>query len=253
LRLRWWRVFDYILVYTDEEARFLSKSGFGNKTVVGINNGLDQTKIEAVKSYWGPDQLPEWQQQQGITEQTILLSSARLESKNRFDLVIQALPGLIQQFPNLLWCVIGDGRLRYNLEELAAEMGVNDHIRWLGAMYDEEMVAPWFLSSQLLIHPGAIGLTLLHAFGYGLPVVTHNNLKNQMPEIVAFEEGINGLLFEEANVDSLCQQIERLLTDESARQQFGENALQVARTSYNSQVMTERFVQIVKACHSNRG
>jgi glycosyltransferase involved in cell wall biosynthesis len=248
LRLGWWQFFDYILVYTDREARYLKDYGFRRKIVIGINNGLDQEQIEATASNWRFEKLVRWQAQQGITGKKILLSSARLEPKNRFALVVQALPQLSQRFPNLLWCVIGDGYEKASLQTLADKRKVAQYIRWLGPIYDEDDLAPWFLSSRMLVHPGAIGLTLLHAFGYALPVVTQDNLASQMPEIAAFSDEVNGLFFKQGDVVSFCKRVTLAINDTKMLQKLGQNALEVVRTRYNTQVMANRFLEIVNIC-----
>jgi glycosyltransferase involved in cell wall biosynthesis len=247
LRLQWWRLFDYILVYTDYEADHLEQHGFGQKIVIGVNNGLDQNRIEVATSRWDAERLRLWRTQQGILGKTILLSCARLDPKNRFDLIIRALPQLGQRFPDLLWCVIGSNDLRESLEAQAEAIGVANRIRWLGAIYEEDDLAPWFLSSKVLVHPGTIGLTLMHAFGYSLPVITHDNFANQMPEIAALEDGINGFLFKEEDVASLCEKITTVLENEEIRQTLGKNGLELVRTRFNTQVMVKRFLEIVGA------
>jgi len=252
MRLQWWRIFDYCLVYTDREAAILKEHGFGQKVVIGMNNGLDQEQIDQATAHWPSVRLSRWQAQQKIADKKVLLSSARLIAKNQFDIVIYSLPQLIEKFPNLVWCVIGDGPCRETLELLSRKLGVTDYIRWLGSIYDENDLAPWFLSSKVLVHPGAVGLTVMHAFGYGLPVVTHNNLFNQMPEIAALEDGVNGLLFTEGNVDSFCRHVLMLLEDEKMRRDFGKNAIEVVGNQFNTQIMAKRFLQVVEKCHSPR-
>ena len=64
-----------------------------------------------------------------------------------------------------------------------------DSIRWLGALYEQEVMAPWFLSAKVFVYPGYIGLSIMHAMGYGLPVITHDNMDNQSPEVAALRNG----------------------------------------------------------------
>ena len=251
LRLFWWRFFNYILVYTDEETHQLKQNGFKNTTIIGANNGLDQRQIDTVSSFWNADKLEAWRIQQGITEKKIILSSARLAPEKHFELIIDALPMLIEAFPELLWVVIGDGLLKTQLQTQARNLNVANHIRWLGAIYDEKKLAPWFLSSEALIHPGAIGLSLFHAFGYGLPVITHHNAYNHGPEFAAMEDGVSGLLFQENDETSLRQQIERMLENNQLKELFKNNALDIARTKYNTQIMADRFVDIVRQCYDD--
>jgi glycosyltransferase involved in cell wall biosynthesis len=242
LRLTWWRLFDAILVYTDREAVVLKRRGFASKRVVGLNNGLDQQEIEAAKADWPEERLSMWQAEQGLGDRPILLSVARLVPEKGFDFVLSALPALVRQFPGLLWSVVGDGNARADLEARAKELGLSEHVRWLGAIYDERALAPWFLSSWALVHASGIGLTLLHAFGYGVPVVVHHNIENHWPEIAAFEDGKNGLTFVEGDADAFCAAVSRLLRDQGLREELGRNALEVAQTRYNADVMVERFL-----------
>ena len=203
IRLAWWKLFRNHLVYTDAEVDYLRERGFGSRHVVGMNNGLDQDLIEAAKGRWPDEKLAAWARDKGLSGKTVLLSCARLVEKNRFDQMIDSLPALAARHEDLVWCVIGTGDQDASLRERAEQKGVADHIVWVGELYGEDDLAPWFLSSRLLVHPGAIGLTLMHGFGYGLPVITHDNLAFQMPEIAAFEDGVNGALFRENDPESL--------------------------------------------------
>jgi glycosyltransferase involved in cell wall biosynthesis len=245
LRLAWWRLFDTILVYTDREARTLAQGGFADRRVVGLNNGLDQQEIERAKAQWSAERLANWQAEQGLDGRPVLLSVSRLVPEKRFEFVLDALPDLVSAFPDLVWCVVGDGSARAGLECRGRQLGLGEHIRWLGAVYDEQALAPWFLTSWVLVHPTGIGLTLLHAFGYGLPVVVHDNVEHHWPEIAAFEAGVNGLTFAEGDPRAFCAAVSRLLRKRDLRERLGRHALEVARTRYNTDVMAERFLSIL--------
>jgi len=65
---------------------------------------------------------------------------------------------------------------------------------------NESDLAPWFLSSELFIHPGAIGLSLLHSFGYGLTVITHDNKMLHNPEYAIFEPELTGRNFHKSDI-----------------------------------------------------
>jgi glycosyltransferase involved in cell wall biosynthesis len=246
IRLRWWKLFRSFLVYTDAEVEYLRERGFGDRKLVGMNNGLDQEKIELASSGWPANRLSAWQHERGLQGRTVLLSCARLIDKNRFDQMILALPGLVSVIPDLVWCVIGTGSEKEALVRAADEQGVADRIVWAGEIYGEDELAPWFLSSSLLIHPGAIGLTLMHAFGYGVPVVTHDNLEFQMPEIAAFEDGINGRYFIENDIASLQETIGALLDDKRALAAMSEAALDTVRHRFNTRIMAERFISLAQ-------
>jgi glycosyltransferase involved in cell wall biosynthesis len=243
LRLAWTRLFQRVLVYTEAEAATLRERGFAPERVVSINNGLDQERIAQAAAGWTPERLQAWRSEQGLAGHRILLSCARLEPKNKFAQVLAALPGLIERHPHLVWCVIGEGQQGSLLREEVARRGLEAHVRWIGALHDEAALAPWFLSADALVHPGAIGLTILHAFGYGLPVVTHSSRETHCPEIVAFSEGETGRTFREDDLADLEQTLAGLLADPSQRERMSRHCRDVAEHRYNTRVMSERFMQ----------
>lgn len=251
LRLKWSKIFKYIFVYTDYEVKFLREKGFEKHFILGMNNGLNQKKIDATILKWDEIKLKSWQKDRKLENSIILLSSSRLDPKNKFQLVLHALPIIIKEFPNAQWCIIGKGVEEEELKKLVKEKNLENNVRFVGEMYDENDLAPWFLSSQLFVHPAAIGLSLLHAFGYGLPVITHGNRSLQNPEYAAFEHGKTGMNYIENDSEDLANVIKTLLKEECLREKMKVNVQKIARENYNADVMTERFIEIVTKASTN--
>jgi glycosyltransferase involved in cell wall biosynthesis len=246
LRRSWMSLFDHLFLYTDGEVRRWKARGFRRQHVMGMNNGLDQDKIDEAAAAWRPEQLDEWRQREGVGGRTLVLTCTRLEPKNHLESWIEAMPEVIARHPELLWAVIGEGPERPRLESCVRERELDRHVRWVGSLFEESRLAPWFLTSKLLVHPTGIGLSLLHAFGYGLPVVTADDADIQMPEFDAFVPGETGILYRNGDVESLASAVAECLGDEPRRERMGRRARQIAREDYNSRVMVERFTEIAK-------
>ena len=246
LRLLWSRIFDSLFVYTDAEVDFLRRKGFKNNYIVSMNNGLDQKNIDATILMWPEKRLQEWRIAHKLENRTLLLSCARLEQKNRFDQVVRALPTIIKHIPTILWCVIGSGSELNRLKNAVNADCLFKHVHFVGELYCEKELAPWYLSSEIFLHPAAAGLSILHAFGYGLPVVINDNKYAHGPEYGAFEQARTGWTFHENNVRHLSETIINLLNDDEARKSMKSYVHKVTREKYNVDVMVERFVQIAK-------
>jgi glycosyltransferase involved in cell wall biosynthesis len=246
IRLLWARIFPIIFVYTDKEVDYLKNKGFNKHFILGMNNGLDQNKIEAAIKLWPEERLNEWKEKKGYKGKLILLSVGRLQTKNKYALMLRALTQIIPEKPEVIWCLIGDGEEKGLLEKMAKELGINKNIKFIGALFDEEKLAPYFLSAKLFIHPGAIGLSLLHAFGYGLPVITHNREDLHCPEYAAFVNGITGQTFSYNDPMSLADVIIRTLNSREKINEMKINVQKIAREKYNVDVMVERFVEIAR-------
>lgn len=244
IRLYWWKLFRNIFVYSEAEVEYLRDLGFKAPNIVGMNNGLDQKAIERTRSAWTEVLLSEWKIEKRIDGKKLILSCARLEAKNEFFRVIEVLPGVVARNPDVLWCVIGAGKEMDSLQHLARAKGVSDHILWLGELYEENELAPWFLSAQLMVHPSAIGLSLLHSFGYGLPVLTHDRSAFHMPEFSAMQDGETGFLYKEGDNSALQTKIiEALEIDDLS--DMGYRALELVRTRYNVDYMVSQFCSFV--------
>jgi glycosyltransferase involved in cell wall biosynthesis len=240
------RLADVFLLYTDREVDDFKKMGFPSNRLFATNNTIDQEPIRQAILKWPESRLVEFRKEQGYDEKTsILLFCSQIGKKTELEVALRALatPGL----KKAVLVIIGDGPFRSQYERAAVELGVADRVRWLGAMYDEDALAPWFLSARCFVYPGAIGLSLLHAFGYGLPVVTHGEMKHQMPEIAALRDGQNGLLFEHGNSDDLAQKAASLISDTQLHRQMSVNAKHTVETTFTIQGMVKRFEDAVQA------
>ncbi len=249
MRLKWWQTFTHLLVYSDTEVTQLRRQGFKRQRIFGINNGLDQEAIDAAAREWGSAQVEQFGIAQALDGRRVTLSLGRIQERQRLALLVEALPQIVNRFPDLIHLVIGDGPMKQELVERARELGGNEHIRWLGPVYGEEQLAPWLLSAELLIHPGAVGLTLMHAFGYGLPVVTHDEAEQHMPEFCAFEEGVTGVTFRCGDVDDLVFRVCERLRDKSGTAKMGQAGLERVRASYNVDEMARRFVRATMSAY----
>lgn len=252
IRLLWTRIFPFILVYNDREVDYLRRRGFRSQRIVGVNNGLDQEAIDRAVSEWSEASLVQWRRSKGIDARTVILSCARLQAKNCFDLLVEALPDLVGRVPNLLWCVIGAGPEQAGLVKTVQASGLEDHVRFVGNVFEERELAPWFLSAKLFVHPAAVGLSLLHAFGYSLPAILSDNDRTNGPEYAAFDSGTTGLAFRENDSRELAEAILTLLGDEEERLRMGVRGQEAVRGRYNTRVMVERFVQIAKEAYFAR-
>jgi len=234
-----------VLFYTRTPARNLeSKLRVPPARVFVAQNALNQSRIQAVRTRLliNPSTLILFQKQQGIDPAATILFVSRLQETNRVDLLIEGMALLLKSKPTAKLVIIGDGPDRAKLETLAHRLGVAESIRFTGAIYDEEKLAPWMLSASLFCYPKEIGLSVLHAFGYGLPVVTGDSIATHNPEIEALIPGVSGLLFRDADVADMVDQWERILDDPALRRRLSEGALRQVREKYTLENMVQGFL-----------
>ncbi len=132
------------------------------------------------------------------------------------DVLLRAFAQLGGRYSNAVLLLVGDGKQRQKLEQLAVRLGVAARTVFTGWRSDAcELIA----ASDVLVLPSReepLGLTLLEGMSVSTPVIGCRT--GGMPEIV--EPETNGLLVEPGDADGLAAAIERLLSDADLRERL---------------------------------
>ncbi len=248
LRYRLMRCATATLLYTDAEVDEVRATKRAPEHVLGLNNTIDISRSRQASLLWNKDRLDAFRRQSGLQDCKLALFCGRLRSQpsTEIDVAFRAVAQLRRSDPTWRLAVIGTGEDEPRLRRLEAELGLQGAILWLGPIYDEERLAPWFLSAEFLVYPGAIGLTLLHAFSYGLPVITHSSSRLHNPEIAALRDDQNGLLFERGNVTDLAAQMHAMCVDPARRERMSAEALHTVSTAFSFDGMVNRFASAIR-------
>jgi glycosyltransferase involved in cell wall biosynthesis len=224
--LRNWlgRKADAVVLYNHQARERMIDEGFDADKVFVALNALDQGPIQAARDKWlaDADGLMAFRREHGLDRGPVVLFVSRLYEQNRMDLLLHAQARLAESHPDLVVAIVGDGDQREHLEQLAARLGIADRVVMPGAIYGEEQLAPWFLSARAFCYPSFMGLSVLHAFGFGLPVVTDQDMSAHGPEARAIEHGVNGLLVDLGEPGSLAGALGRLVDDPELAGRMGE-------------------------------
>ncbi len=240
---------DGVLFYSRAVAQQYVDQGFDADRVFVAANCLDQTPIQTARDAWtnDPARLDAFVQEHRLQDADPILFVSRLDPANRLDLLLQALQHLQRTHPTARLHVIGKGEPEgARLRGLADQLGVADRVAWLGAIYDEDALAPWFLTARAFCYPGNIGLSLHHAMGYGLPVVTADEIAAHNPEIEALIDGKNGRLYRPDDPQDLAAALGGLIDDSAGRARMQDAAHRTATQQYTLARMADGFVAAIQ-------
>ncbi len=252
-RLRNWigKQADAVLLYNHEARQRMIDEGFDPRRIFVALNSLDQRPIQTAREKWlaDPQGLAAFRADQGFDGGPVVLFVSRLYAYNRMDLLLHAAAKLKDSHPDLVVAIIGDGPERDNLADLARRLGIEDRVRMPGSVYGEDQLAQWFLSALVFCYPNCLGLSVLHAFGYGLPVVTNEDMWAHPPEPQAMRHGENGLLVDLEDPGSLANAIARLLDDEALARRMGEAGRQLVLKQYTLANMVDGYEAAIRYAH----
>jgi glycosyltransferase involved in cell wall biosynthesis len=244
-----------LLLYDRRTADRLVESGMPREKVFVAPNAIDQTPIAEARQTWlaDPQRFEHFRDEHDLRDRQVLLYVSRLDQNNRLDLLLEATVKLRERFPRLVTILIGGGdEERARLQTHVDRLQLAGQVQFLGGIYDERELAHWFLVADAFVYPENIGLSILHAFGYGVPVVTCDAIERQNPEIVALQQEFNGLLYKEGSLPDLTATIARLLVDRALRDRMSAAALKTAHEDFTVPRMVDGFVEAIAYCQSQR-
>lgn len=139
-----------------------------------------------------------------------LLCFGRLAHEKGFDVALKALPDILARAPDVEM-VIGGAGSSAALERLASELGVSDHVSFIGHVPDEA-IAPMFQATSIVLMPSrteGFPRVAIEAGAHGRPVVATR--VGGLPEAVI--DGVTGLLVDPDDAPGLARTVLTLLAD----------------------------------------
>jgi asparagine synthase (glutamine-hydrolysing) len=115
-------------------------------------------------------------QQYGLQDRTVLMTFGRLASEERFkgfDEVMEVLPALAKDIPNLVYLVCGGGPDLQRLQAKAKALGLEARVRFTGFV-DEQRKADHYRLADAYVMPSrgeGFGIVFLEALACGVPVM----------------------------------------------------------------------------------
>lgn len=150
--------------------RFLTWANLTADQVHVIPNCIDSAPFDPGPK---PDHLLD---SYGLKDRTILLTLSRLSSEEQYkghDEVIEILPDLVEDIPDIAYLICGDGDDRQRLEAKVRQFDISDRVVFTGYVPETEK-ADHYRLADVFVMPGrgeGFGIVYLEALACGIPVV----------------------------------------------------------------------------------
>ena len=156
------------------------------------------------------------------------------------DVLLKSLP-LILRHRKVLLNVIGTGPRLTQYQALAGELGITEHVRFLGFVEHQEMPRHYQQADLfvLLSRRESFGLVLAEAMACGLPVVA--TTAGAIPEVV--EDGVTGVLVPPDDPKTLANAILSLLSDGPRLQAMGRAGVERVRERFTWDKVAQRVIE----------
>jgi len=221
--VEWWLTYEaWRLIVCSESMRREVKHLFGlaDDKVAVIPNGIDL-----------PNAAPAPPRAQfAAPGERLLFQIGRMVPEKGAGVLLEAAAALRQRH-DLRLVLAGTGPYRADLERRAQALGIADRVNFAGYVPDSVAQA-LFSYADVAVVPSIyepFGIVALEAMAAGAPLVASD--VGGLSDIV--EHGVNGLKAAPGDVQSLTEQIDRLLTDRNLAGRLASNAIRLVRERYS--------------------
>jgi len=199
-----------------------------NSKIYIVPDGIEFEKIQAI--------------QPQLSKNSDILFVGRLVKLKGVDMLIKAIPIVIETIPNLNVHIVGSGPQEKELKNLVKELKIEEYVEFLGFISEEEKFR-CYMGCKVVVVPSrwdCSPITIYEAIACGKPVIASNVTNSEI-----LENGKTGFLFESENVEDLAEKVVKLLKDEKLREEMGKTTKEKAK-QYDWSKVAEKTVNVYK-------
>jgi len=171
----------------------------------------------------------------------MVLVVGRLVYQKGPDLLVRAIPFILNYYPNAKFVFVGDGEMRAEVELQARNSGVSHATRFLGKKSDTAL-QDLFKATDCVCVPSRnepFGIVILEAWSAGKPVVATTN---GGPNEIVWHD-VNGLKIQD-NPESIAWGIGTLFNDFDHARWMGHNGRMTVETAFSWDVIADETLQV---------
>ncbi|MBA7652583.1 N-acetylgalactosamine-N,N'-diacetylbacillosaminyl-diphospho-undecaprenol 4-alpha-N-acetylgalactosaminyltransferase [subsurface metagenome] len=150
-------------------------------------------------------------------EKSDVIFVGRLMSHKNVDILIKSIKLVKEKNPEIKSLIIGDGPEKKTLEALTQKLNLENNIKFLGFLENQNDVYAIMKSSKVFVLPSTregYGNVVIEANACGIPVIAIDYKDNAARDLI--EEGKNGFVCQ-LNEEEIAQGIKRILINNLSR------------------------------------
>jgi glycosyltransferase involved in cell wall biosynthesis len=229
---------DRVIAVSESVRNYLiEREGLSEEKVEMIPNGLDARffneataaqKLEARKKFCIPP------------ESLLIGGVGRLVPQKNFGAFLKVASLVLVSNPDVHFMIAGSGPMEASLRSEAVSLGLAGHIHFLGHVSDRATI---YQALDILFMPSdfeGTPMTLLEAMASGLPVVA--SAVDGIAEVCT--DGGDALLVPPRDVGGYADAINRMLADDTLRQEIGARARETVLARYDIRQLAAKIEKI---------
>lgn len=172
----------------------------------------------------------------------IILFVGFLIKRKAVDVLLNAIPRVLDKFPDSLFIIVGDGGERLALEKLSKKLKISSHVIFEGYI-PHDKISAYYKICDLLVLPSrseSWGRVVIEAMAFEKPVIVSDACKISS----MLTQTKSGLAFEVDNPHSLAQKIIFLLDNKKLSQEMGIRGKMIVSKNYSEEAIIPKYYEM---------
>ena len=181
-----------------------------------------------------------------LENRRVIVSVGRLVHRKGQDKLIEAMPAILKQFPNVVLLLVGQGPIKSMLEKLIRHHGLENNVIFTGRIQFDDL--PKYIQlGEIFAMPSrdrffgleveGLGIVYLEASACGVPVIVGSS--GGAPDAVI--ENKTGLIVDGTKPSDISNAICKLLADPKAAKNMGQNGRNWVVDNWRWEIWSEKF------------
>lgn len=176
-----------------------------------------------------------------------MVTVARLNRMKGHRFAIVAMDRLVREGYDIHYTIAGEGECLEEIADIAKAAGLDDRVTLLGAVPNHEIDALLRTHDVCVLSSVGLGeaapVAVMEAMRAGIPVVS--SIIGGTPELI--EDGKNGFLFPQRDLDALTARLRNLADDVALRERIGSSGNQHANATFLTSDAVNRLIECIEA------
>ena len=232
------------LTYLGEftKAAMIKRVGDRNK-LVRVAPGIDTEHFKPVSAAQLREELQ-------LAHRPTIVTVGRLVHRKGQDRLLEALPRIIKEIPDVALVYVGEGPHRQQLDNLVKKLGLQNHVYFIGRIQFSEL-PKYICVGDVFAMPSrsrffgleveGLGIVYLEASACGLPVIA--GASGGAPDAVI--AGETGLVVDGNNLEEIAQSCINLLKSKELRDQMGKNGRAWVIDNWRWEIWSNKFNKLL--------
>ena len=213
--------------------------GIEEEKIHVIYNGVDIDKFKPRSNR------TELRQEFGLEEdEKVVLFVGRLYHRKGLEILLRSIPPVLQKYKDVKFAISGTGfkQKEESLRSLAKELGIQEHLTFLGYVPDEKLPG-LYSASDIFVLPAIyenFPFAILEAQATALPVISTK--VGGIPEFLVNNE--NGFLIDPGDSKQLTQKVLTLLQDPKHANEMGKRGRERIEEKLSWRIITAQVIDL---------